>query len=326
MKISYIDLNYSDHYESYSIKPNRYGGGRVFASWAKELIPNFHIYSTEKSFQDVSHEENKQNCHTIAQDQIDRLQQGYSLKEIIPQTSDSDIILHHFANQHINTDKTQIVWAVGYSEYIHPKIQHLLLYSRNRQKPIISNNTKIYDVVIGTNIDHQFSETKKEDFIFQCSRHNDQFGSEIVAKICLRNKIKAIFAGPIDTGYSLLNHIDNINTFYIGQISEDEKISLFKKARISTFLHSWQTPFNLSAIDALGNGTPIIATNIGFWPDIINSDNGFIIDRNDETAFINAWNNSIHINQKECYNSVYPKFTTKTMIDSFINTIKSIYP
>jgi hypothetical protein len=327
MKISYIDLNHHDFYESYSINPNRYGGGRVFASWAKELLPDFHIYSTEQSFKDLTDDENKKNCHIISQEQINHLKNGAKLSEIIPDTNDSNAILHHFTQIYINTDRLQFVWSVGLNEYINPKHSYLMLYSRKRQNPIISNpNTLIFDITIGTNIPDVFINNDKENFIFQCTRHNSMFGSSIVANYCNKNNIKAYFAGPIDNGYDLLNYINNKDTFYLGQISEQDKIEFTKKARLCTFLHDWQTPFNLSAIDSLGNGTPILATNIGFWPDLIKKNiNGFIIDRHNENQFLDAWEESNKINQIDCYNTVYPKYSIKNMLESFMNVINSNY-
>lgn len=328
MKISYIDLNHDDFFESYSTHPHRYGGGRVFASWAKELIPDFHIYSTEKSFQDLTNDENKKNCHIISQEQINRLKNGEKLEIVIPDTQDSNVVLHHFTQIHINTNILQFVWSVGLNEYIHPNNCYLMLYSRHRQKPIISNpNTIIFDITIGTNIiETKFTNNKKDNFIFQCTRHNEAFGSSIVAEYCNKNSITAYFAGPIDKNYDFLRNIDNINTFYLGEVSETTKIDFIKRARLCTFLHNWETPFNLSAIDSLGNGTPVLATNIGFWPDIIkNNFNGFIIDRKNENEFLNAWNLSKNILPNNCYNTVYPKYNINNMIKSFLDAIHSTY-
>lgn len=324
-KVSYIDLNHHDHYESYCIKPKKYGGGRIFASWAKELLDDFHIYSIEKSFLDICDTENKNNCHTISQEQINAIKNGQLLSSVLPETNNSDIILHHFSNQWINTNIPQAVWAVGVNEYIHPNIEHLMLYSRNRQRCILTNsNTKIYDIVIGVDCPDSFSPNKKEDFIFQCSRHNEQFGSAKVASFCNKYHITAYFAGPIDNSYNFLQFIDDKNTFYLGEIEEAEKISFSKRARASTFLHGWPTPFNLSAITSLSHGTPVITSNSGFWPDlVISGQNGFIIDINNEQELLDAWHSTAYIDQKNCYESVYPRYNTRSMIDSFeLNILK----
>jgi glycosyltransferase involved in cell wall biosynthesis len=324
MKIAYIDLNYPDHYESYAINPKRYGGGRIFAAWAKELINNFHIFSSESSFQDLSENDSRLNCHQISHDQQQSIRDGKAIAEVIPETEDVDIFVHHFSNIHINTLKPQIIWCLGYGEQIHPLNKHVMLYNKNKQRPVTTNlDHIIYDVVIGVPIPESFEYNKKEDFIFQCTRHVPEFGSINVAQLCNHYKIKCIFAGPINDHYPLLNHIDNVNTFYIGTISNEEKIEYTKKARLYTFLHSWPTPFNLSAIDALAYGTPIVSTPIGFWPELIEQNkNGFIIEN--EKDFINVWNKSLDIDQQDCFNTA-KNFTVNKMIESFHKSILSCY-
>ena len=324
MKIGYIDLNYPDHYESYAINPKRYGGGRIFASWAKELIPDFHIFSSQNSFQDLSEKDTSAHCHAISNEQQQLIREGHPISDIIPETKNIDIFVDHFSNVHINTSKPQIIWCLGYGEYIHPENKHVMLYSRNRQQPRVTNqNHIIHDVVIGVPMSSAFEHQPKEDFIFQCTRHVPEFGSIEVAKLCNFYKIKCIFAGPINDNYPLLQHVDNINTFYIGPISNEEKIEYTKKARLYTFLHSWPTPFNLSAIDALAYGTPIVSTSVGFWPDLIEENkNGFII--NNEQDFINAWENSSKIDQKKCFD-IAQKFTINKMVDSFYKAIFQCY-
>jgi len=322
--IAYIDLNYPDFHESYSMNPKSYGGGRIFASAAKELIENFFIFSSEESFKDVSDNENKERCIVISDSDKERLRNGDNAVSVIPRLKDFDVIVHHFANRYINTNIPQVVWAVGYGEPIHPQIQHLMLYSRNRQNPTISNrDINIYDVVIGIPIEDKFEESLKDDYIFQCSRHTPTFGSIDVAKFCLDNSIKGIFAGPIDNNYPLLKYVDNKTTFYLGQISEEDKIEYTKKARLCTFLHSWNTPFNLSAITSLSNGTPIVSTNVGFWKDlIVNNYNGFIIDNPEQ--LIDIWDQSQYISQYNCYESVKDKYDSIAMVTSFQKAIKEV--
>ena len=44
-----------------------------------------------------------------------------------------------------------------------------------------------------------------------------------IAKECIKYKIKGIFAGTIGKDYELMDYIDNINTFFLGEISDNEK-------------------------------------------------------------------------------------------------------
>lgn len=315
MKIAYLDFNEDNFFEDYSISPKRYGGGRIFASSAKD----FHIFANPESFNNLTDSENKSNCHSLKSSQRQDIRIGLPIERIIPEIEDFDLIVHHHANYGINSNKPVCCWAVGYNEPCHPRNSNLLLFNEY-QKPRISNpNTKTYKVVIGKKIP-EFREYPKEDFIFQCTRHVQCFGSIQVAKICKANNIPVVFAGPIiDNEYPLMDYVDGSLIKYIGQISEEEKISYLKKAKLCTFLHFWPTPFNLSAIESLSYGTPIATTNIGFWPSLVNKKNGSILDSslNLVQTFYNKFN------QYDCYESSL-EFSEDNMLTSFFDSFERI--
>lgn len=326
MKIAYFDLN-DDGFEDYSINPKRYGGGRVFASQAKEEFNNdkdsFVIYADEKCFENLSNNERGDKCLMTTKEEREALRFGKPLKEIISNLNDIDLIVHHFSNEYLNTEglkAKQVCWSVGWKEVVNPKFKYAIFYN-DYQFPIIEETTKQYKAVIGK-VMPPFGEREKEDFIFQCSRHCSSFGSFTVAEVCNRHGIPVVFAGPIEKGYPLLEKIQQSNGLkYLGQISEEEKIDYCKRARICTFLHTWPTPFNLSAIEALGCGTPIVSTGVGFWPSLVTEKNGFIV--NSEIEFLNAYHKAPEIKQKDCWESVQC-FSHTEMLNQFYKIFKEI--
>lgn len=321
MKIAYLDFNENDFYEDYSINPKSYGGGRVFASIAKEIVPDFHLFSNHDSFKNLLDKENKQSCHSLSSEQRDKIRSGLPIKDIIKNAEFFDLFVHHQTQYSLNLNglnAKSCCWAVGYNDIVHPNNKNLLLYN-NFQNPKLFNETKIQKIIIGKPIP-TFEEYCKENFIFQCSRHTKTFGSIEVAQICLANNIKVYFAGPIESGYPLLDYVDNKTVHYLGSISENDKIEYLKKARLTTYLHSWNTSFNLSAIESLSYGTPIISTNVGFWGSLINDKNGAIIYNSED--FLNAYYNNF--SQKQCYNSAIP-YSQDKMIESFSQAFKNIY-
>lgn len=321
MKILYLDLNDNNLIEDYSSDPNRYGGGRIFASAAIQTDKNFFIAAYEKCFDKI---QNKSNCIFTTEEQRKRIVDGEKIKNIIPNAEDFDIFAYHRYDTYLNLEGLkgkQCCWAVGRDETINPKIKDLLVHNREYQNCRISENTKMHDIIIGTK-NEGYNFYNKKDFIFQCSRHEPIFGTIQVAQLCKKYEIPAIFAGPIQQNYPLLDYVDSNLIKYVGQISETEKASFYKEAMASTYLHFWQTPFNLSAVESLSYNTPIIATNIGFWPSFIKSGtNGFII--NNELDFIEAVNKCRNIDQFSCYQTSL-KYTTKTMIESFYNVFYKI--
>lgn len=331
MKIAYIDLN-SDHYEDYSINPKRYGGGRIFAAYAKEEM-DLDIFADEKCFENVSDSENKNHCKPLSLLKRMILVSGGNIKDVIPSIEDYDLIVHHFSNVYINIDGLkckQIAWSVGYNEVIHEKFDNFMLYNDYQSPLVINTNVKIHKVIIGVPVP-EFDIYPKKDYIFQCSRHTNCFGSIQVAKLCIQNNIPCIFAGPIDKNYPLLSYVDDKLIKYVGVISEEEKINFTKYARLYTFLHSWPTPFNLSAIQSLAYGTPIVSTNVGFWPSLIkdsynglikDSYNGFIIENQEQ--FFKAYQNAWAINPRDCYKTAV-NYSKDMMIKSFKSVFEKLY-
>lgn len=324
MKVAYLDFNEDDLIEDYSYyNCKRYGGGRVFASIAKEKNEDFHIFSNEKSFDNLLDIENKKNCHGLSSSDRLRIRQGDLIKNIIPNADYFDLFVHHQSRYHANVEglkAKECCWAVSVGEYCHPRNERLLLYN-DFQNPMYGGikQPKLYKIVIGKKIPN-FQENEKSDFLFQCTRHNSNFGSIQVAKLCKEYGIPVIFAGPIDRDYPLLDYVDNENIQYLGIIDDNTKFNLLKKAKACPFIHNWPTPFNLSAIESLAYGTPIIATNVGFWSNLINGKNGSIV--NTEEDFISAL--KISYNQKDCWDSVQP-YSEEKMLESFFSVFKNIY-
>lgn len=314
MKVAYIDLTLTDFYEHYSVEPNRYGGGRVFASWLKQF-PEFFIFAPQDCFSPISELDRKSGCIHISLEQRSALSQGYPVSQIIPNAAEFDIFIHINPSVSLNLSGLkgkELVWLAGVEQPVNPNIERIALYNEF-QNPKLSSNPKIFKFQLGYPI-KKFVLNQKEDFIFQCSRHVPAFNSCEIASFCLRHKIKGIFAGPIPQGYPLYNFIDNINTFYLGEISEKDKIDYTSKARLYTLLHNWPTPFSLSAIESLSCGTPIACTAVGFWPTLIKHNyNGFIISNEDQ--LLEAFKNAATINQSDCYISAL-KYNVDNMISS----------
>ena len=322
MRIIYLDLSLSI-IESQSIYPTRYGGGSAFSKYCKEF-PNFCIYAKNECYNDLTSQDNKSNCKIIVQEQIDKLLNNVPIEEVIPEIKDYDILCHCTPNIYINTDniKTkQLPWSVGYNEQIHEKHKYLLLYN-DFQAPIRRNpDVKIYTFVLGKKIP-EFQNYEKEDYIFQCSRIVQDFCSIEVATFCLKNKIKGIFAGPIYPDYPFLNFIDNKYTYYLGEISEEQKINLTKHARLYTLLLNWPAPMNLSCLESLSYGTPVVTTWCPFTNSIIKDKiNGFFSFNDND--LLNAWNKAPEISQFECWRSVL-KYNHYNMIDSLYDCFNQI--
>jgi glycosyltransferase involved in cell wall biosynthesis len=119
-----------------------------------------------------------------------------------------------------------------------------------------------------------------------------------------------------------MNFIDNKTTFYLGSISQEDKIKYNKIAKFHTQFQTYPTCATLSAKESLSYGTPIMASSIGEWPSfIVEGLNGFIVKT--EQDFVKAWENRNNIKQINCYNSV-TKHSEDKMIEEFYSAFEQI--
>lgn len=328
MNIAYLDLNYPDHFEDYSYMPKKYGGGRIVAAAFLNQSPTsdikFYVHADERSFSSVA-ADSKKFCVNLSWEQRKAIRDGKAVKDVIPFAEMYDLFFHASTNIHLNLEglkAKQVVWSIGWSETVNPANEHLICFDFKHQQPLTSSTThKLYHAVIGPNVE-PFQEYEKQDFIFQCTRHTGCFQSMLVAQFALKHRIQTIFAGPIEHGYPLMDYIDNKVTFYLGEISQEEKIRYNKLAKFHTQLQNYPTCATLSAKESLSYGTPIIAMPIGGWPDFIKQGvNGFIIQS--EQQFLDAWNSRDKIKQKDCYDTASEHSEAK-MIEQFTEAFKKV--
>lgn len=329
MKILYFDLNCSgDFFESYSCNPKRYGGGGAFARWAKEILNKnnniFKIIAPRQCFNELQSWENKDACYPIDDLNFFKIiKLGYPIDKLINGLSEFDIICSHDVSNFINKGDLKIPvvsWnPFGNAEISHPYNDYCLCYNHKTKKKY--DHQPIKYIKIGKPIPKEFNNIEKKDFIFQCTHHCKDFNTNEVAKNCLKYGIKGYFAGPIHDNYNLMDFIDNKITFYLGEISEEEKLKYTKEARMYTLCLNCDIPFNLSAIEANSLGTPILASRRGWLKEYIKDGvNGFFYDGNN---FLKMYNETKNFNQKECWESA-KQYSIEEMIESFYNAFLEI--
>lgn len=325
MKIAYFELGFTEYYEDYSIMPKRYGGGPIFARWAKEMLNNaehqFFIFAPAKCFDNLMKNERRDRCVPVSEEALTLLQLGVPLKQIFPRIDEFDIVCHHHTRFGFNKKNLSIPvvhWSgFGVGGAGHKNNDYILLFDHN-SKAIFGEKQKY--VRIGKTVPLTFKEQNKSDFIFQCTRHDELINTIDIAKECIAEKITGYFAGPIDSKYNLLDYIDNKNTFYVGIIPEQIKLEYTKAARLYTLPAKFDVNFNLSVVEANGFGTPVLASNRGWFKDYIKHGlNGYFYNSNLKEIFDLAKN----ANQQACWESA-SEFSIPKMVDSFTTAFQEI--
>ncbi|MEK6881561.1 MAG: hypothetical protein AABY22_18205 [Nanoarchaeota archaeon] len=329
MRIVYIDFNLKDSVlECYSaLNCSRYGGGSVFAPYAREAWDDFHIFANPKCFENLTENEKKDKCHPLTDEQRQDIFDGKPIKDILPEVLDFDLLVHHCSPIYINTNGTNLktaVWVVGAFEHCRPENIDLLFFNLNGQKPDLKHNKhKIYHVQLGKPVP-KFQEYKKQDIIFQCSRHNNIFQSIEIVDICNRHKIPIYLGGKIDDNYPLLDIIDNKSSFWLGTLSQTEKNKWHERAKVCTIIQNgWPSPFTLGGLEAHNHGCQLwVAPSSDFWKSYIkNGVNGWFV--TSEETFLEAWDRKDLIKQKDCYNSS-SIYSIENMLVSFRAAFESI--
>jgi len=325
-KIAYFDVfsRQNGFWEDYSINPKKYGGGAIFARWAKQFWNNnekeFYIFASSICFSNLNKEDYGKTCVPLNNNHCDLLKKGLNLKTAFYNIDDFDVIMHgntNFFLNNINCRAVQIHWAgFGHSSNGHYLVPYTFVFGLNEKSCYI--NQKIYPVKIGKPVPKEFKLIEKQDFIFQCGKHEEGRDSITIAEECIKNNIKCYFAGPISPNYPLLNYIDYKNTFYLGEITEEVKLEFSKRARLATALYTTGAVFNQSVIECLGWGTPILCNKCQ-WFDILiqHGINGFFYDK---TNFLECWENAKNINQKKCWETA-KQYSVEEMLRTFSDGI-----
>jgi len=328
MIIANIELSENEDYSPFHSK--RYGGGSVFGKYALPLLNNqetkFYIYGRPKNFENVTEEEGRSNCIELTNEQVKLLKQGYPVARIIPNADRWDIIVHNQESFAFNTQGLkckQVCWLAFVNQTIWPLNDAGFVYSYNQNPILDPNRTKLMKVQIGTFVPESFQEYAKEDYLFQVTRMDSTMNPIKTVKLCNKFKIKGYFAGPILNNYPLLQHIDNENTFYMGVLTEQEKIKMLKGARLFGGIQDWDTIWNLSCHQSLAYNTPLVCYKRGFFNELIEDGvDGFYYNDN-EDSFFEIWEKSKKIKQQDCYKKAL-KFSEKEMVNSFYQNFRKL--
>ena len=129
--------------------------------------------------------------------------------------------------------------------------------------------------------------------------------------------------------YVFENGLSNIE--FLGYKDGEEKESIIKKAKALIVPSEWDEPFGRIVIESYQNGTPVIGTNRGGLPELIEtSKTGFIFKAGSKSALIDTINRFEGISLQEylsirenCINMILTKFNEDKFFDCFINMLSN---
>jgi hypothetical protein len=348
MKIAYLELFIP--MEDYASYTKDYSGGTCFIKEAKLKWLNsdieISIFAFNNNFRNYTEEDKKSRSFVWRDWVVDEIKNGKPIIEVLPDFKDFDIIMHNHIGFHVNTEGSrlkEVFWSpMGKSEDADPRVNYRLNYLKSKE---YLKGTKNYDIQIGPKIDDFFKPTEKEDYVFQCTRLDEQTNAIEAIENCNKYGIQGYFAGPFflksdGKVYSFNGYIDEKNTHYLGVITTEEKMQRYAKARVGTFLFQRNPSFSLSAVECLAAGTPIMIPEEDLENRLVNNSMGKtgIIDdfqalkeiggncvvKYNRDNFVECFQKAKAIKPVDCWIQSR-KWSSEKMLESFKDALYQIY-
>ncbi len=144
---------------------------------------------------------------------------------------------------------------------------------------------------------------------------------------CKMAEVSMIIGGRIkDRDYyekEIAPLIDGKQIRWVGELSKDEIINLYKQAKGFLFPTLWEEPFGLVLIEAASCGTPAVAYPNGAIPEIIEEGkNGYLVHNVSEMS--DKIKEIEKIKRENCRRVVEEKFSIEKMIDSYEKALLSL--
>jgi glycosyltransferase involved in cell wall biosynthesis len=104
---------------------------------------------------------------------------------------------------------------------------------------------------------------------------------------------------------------------YLGEVSHGRKVELLQDARATLFPIDWEEPFGLVMIESMACGTPVIATNRGAVPEVIeHGRSGIIVENYREMG--EALSAADDLDPLECRVYVGERFSPERMVADYV--------
>lgn len=230
-------------------------------------------------------------------------------------------------------DKSVIKFVYVFLGSLHNRISYQIIQTlARRAKKIIaiSQSQKLYlqangfrniDVIYNTaTFTQSKSRVLKEKKVLFAGKLSRGKGSQIligaIKNLVLKSNIKFIFAGSIDD-----KSISNLESFkknvkFLGAVNHHQLVSLYKSVSVVVMPSVYPESFGRVALESLSCGTPVVVTNIGGLPEIVEDhETGRIVEANTqdlEKAILEVVGkeNLYKDNIKKAYTKLKKKFNT----------------
>jgi glycosyltransferase involved in cell wall biosynthesis len=110
---------------------------------------------------------------------------------------------------------------------------------------------------------------------------------------------------------------------YLGEVTHGEKVELLQNARATLFPIEWEEPFGLVMIESMACGTPVIATNRGAVPEVIeHGRSGIIVD--DYRDMAAALEEADTLDPHELVRYAQERFSPERMVADYLRAFRTV--
>ncbi len=171
-----------------------------------------------------------------------------------------------------------------------------------------------------------FDPGGSEDLLFFGRIHPDKGAAEAV-EAATRAGRRLVMAGIVqDQAYHerrVAPAIDGKRVVYNGPVGGEARVRMLGSARALLHLINFDEPFGLSVIEAMACGTPVIASNRGSMPELIEHGvTGFLVDSLD--GAVEAIARCAEIDRAACRAAVAARFTVDRMADRYLALYRTL--
>jgi glycosyltransferase involved in cell wall biosynthesis len=171
-----------------------------------------------------------------------------------------------------------------------------------------------------------FDSRGSEDLLFFGRIHPDKGAAEAI-EAAKRAGRRLVMAGIVqDQAYHerrVAPAIDGEHVVYNGPVGGEARARMLGSARALLHLINFDEPFGLSVIEAMACGTPVIASNRGSMPELIEHGvTGFLVDGLD--GAVEAIARCDEIDRVACRAAVAARFTVDRMADRYLALYRTL--
>lgn len=200
----------------------------------------------------------------------------------------------------------------------HNEENHYVSISNANRHPDLDYAATVYN---GVDVRQFTVRTVPDDYLLYLGRFHPEKGAAEAVKIARQSGKPLLLAGLIqDEAYwreYVEPHVDGQDVRYLGNVGPAERDRLLGGA--SALLHpiAFEEPFGLSVAEAMMTGTPVIATNCGSMPELIEDGRtGFLIDNVAEA--VAAVDRLTGIDRAYTAERARKRFSVGCMVDGYV--------